>query len=257
MSRANRHRRECARCIRSVRRTRTAIYRRANEFRLFQNSLPVVRILLTSFQNRLQCTAKVLQVTDHQSQTLHCLRAISRVRTSLLKNKNRRSPFRPPCLLVAFNLWSLTSIARKTKSAPRYRYSRSGNQDMQAPTNTIGRGSTSLLSSLFLPFSLLLSHFSSLTHTTYTPIHPLFLSLSFSLLSFFLPFPFFSLCFSLISCLFLTFSLSHSHPLILSFSVSRLLSLSLFPRCTERFNGTISPFAGNGASGDAIRRATR
>jgi len=120
-------------------------------------------------------------------------------------------------------------------------YSRSGNQDMQVPTNTVGRGLTSLLSSLFLSlffsffffslsFTLFLSHILTYTQHTYMHILPLSLSLSF------------------FHSLFFSFSLSF----FILLSISSSLSAAY-----EHLNGTISPFVGNGAFGGAIRRATR
>lgn len=93
------------------------------------------------------------------------------------------------------------------------------NKDMQASTNTVGKGSTSL--SFSLSFSHTYIHIFARTHSR-SLIHSLFLPLS------------------------LSFSLS----------ISLSISSSLSATC-EHFNGTISPFVGNGAFGDAIRRATR
>lgn len=105
--------------------------------------------------------------------------------------KNRCSPFRLSSSYLAFDIRSSMNTARKTKSTPRYRYSRSGNQDMQVPTNTVRRGLTSLFSSLFLSLSFFL------------------LSLSFSLSFFF--------SFSLI----LTYTRTHTYISSFSLSLSR------------------------------------
>lgn len=160
--------------------------------------------------------------------------------------KNRCSPFCSPSSYLAFDIRSSTSTARKIKSAPRYRYSRSGNQDMQVPTNTVGKGLTSFFSSrfslsffflsLFLIYLFSLSHTHTLSHsyihTTYTCTYTLSLSLSF----------------------FLFRSFTHSRSL--SFSI--LLSISSSLSVTyEHLNGTISPFVGNGAFDGAIRHAIR
>lgn len=122
--------------------------------------------------------------------------------------------------------------AQNKIGAPIHRYSRPGNEDMLAPANVVGRGSTFLFFFLSLSFTHAYAHTYPYTCThMHTLSPPRFLPFSFSLF----------------------FSLSFLHFLL----IALLISSSLSPRCTEHFNGTISPFAGNGASGDAIRRATR
>lgn len=143
-------------------------------------------------------------------------RALRRFRAAdtSLTEKNAASPLvlLPHCL--------------RNKSAPRYLYSRPGNQDTYASsyTNTGWEG---------INFSLSLLVFHAHIRT-----HILFLSISRSpvfchRLSFFL------LAFSRL------------------FSILLSISSSLSNATREHLNGMISPFAGNGAFGDAIRRATR
>lgn len=155
----------------------------------------------------------MVALAHNLSTNVHCSRRFAgRTRSSWEKSL---LPLSSSFFVSCFRRSSM-STARKIKSAPRYRYSRSGNQDMQVPTNTVGRGLTSLFSSLFLSLSFFLSFLSfsrslflflSFSHThvhTYTYV----LSLSFSL------------------CLSLSFSRSFTH------SYTHTLSLFLFPSCS-------------------------